>query len=530
MAERQQTTLNLRHYLGILWRRRAIIIVCTLVVPAIVVGVSLTQPKLYRGVARIMVSNQASTLSAASGTTFDGGTPDDREVQTLASLVVTPENISRALAKLGWNDPVLKTMDQVSATADTGANIISVEAELETPERSRDLANAVAESFVEWRRDDEQRSLSEAIALVDKQIATTPRTTLAYQGLLERRGQLEVLKTLTTGGVTVGEAAQSPRLPSQPRPKRNGAAALAAGFLLGVGLAFVRESLDIKVHSADELHELTGLPILAEIAEFRRGESDSGKVITLADPRSQLAESYRFLRNNLDFLNFDGHLKTILVTSPLPTQGKTTTIANLAVVLLRAGKRVTMVEGDLRRPTLHTYFNLPAVVGLTSVISGAATLDEVVRILPLSDDGVPLVDQAREQSDDDALGVLDEQTAGGPPTVRGLRILTAGPVPPNPGEIVSSQRFRDVLDKVSRNADYVLVDAPPLLAVGDAAALAGHVDGVLVVARLKDTTRPMATRINEFLERVPARVLGIVVTGAPRRGTKRSDRYTAYYE
>jgi polysaccharide biosynthesis transport protein len=518
MTESRQTTLSLRHYLAVLWRRKLIVIVCTLVVPTLVVGFSLTQAKRYRGIARVMVESQSSTLSAASGTNFDAGAPDDREIQTLTSLVVTPEMTQRALDSLGWEDSPNSIMKYVTATGDTGANIISIQAELDSPQRSRDLANAYAQSFVDWRREEQQRSLSEAIGLVDRQLENTARGTAAYLALTERRGQLEVLKTLTTAGVSVGEAAQAPAAPSQPRPKRDGAMALMGGFILGVGLAFLREALDIKVHTVDELQELTQLPVIAEIPDLRRHEREPGKIIALADPRGRAAESYRFLRTNLEFLNFAHDLKTVLVTSPLPSEGKSTTIANLAVVLLRSGKRVTIVEGDLRRPAVHRYFNLPGALGVTSVVSGATTVDEAMHVLALHEGAEP--ESPRE--------VVPGQTSSG--GVLNLRLLTSGPVPPNPGEIVSSKRFADLLDELAKDADYVLVDAPPLLAVGDASALAGWVDGVVVVLLMQDVTRPMVASVEAFLDRVPARTLGLVVTGAPRRASGRGEKYTAYYD
>ncbi len=238
------------------------------------------------------------------------------------------------------------------------------------------MANAFATSFVQWRRQQQQSALSGAISTVQQQIATASPADRA--ALVQRQRQLILLKALTTGDVAVGEAAQVPGSPSKPRPLRNGVLAFAAAFVLGIGLAFVRQSLDVKIHSVQELENLTDLPILGEIPEFSKEEREKSKLITLEDSRGQISESYRFLRANIEFVDFNRDVKSILITSPLPTQGKSTTIANLAVSLLRADKKVAIVEGDLRRPTLHRLFDVSNSRGVSSVVAGVVKLDEAI--------------------------------------------------------------------------------------------------------------------------------------------------------
>ena len=199
--------------------------------------------------------------------------------------------------------------------------------------------------------------------------------------LVERRGQLEVLKALVSGGLAVGEVAQPPTEPSSPQPLRNVALAVAAALVFGVGLAFLRDSLDVRLHSAEEVAEHTSLPVVAAIPEFGRRRSSQDKLVVLDDPRGPGAESYRFLRTNLEFINFNSDVQVVVVTSPLPGQGKSTTIANLAVALLRAGKRVAVVDGDLRRPSLHRFFRTANSRGVTDVVSGAWSLADSLQTL-----------------------------------------------------------------------------------------------------------------------------------------------------
>ena len=517
MTERTEGTFSLRHYARVLWRRKLIVIITTLAVPAVVTLFSLTQPSTYAATARVMVQNQSPGLSVAIGADFNSGDPDDRQIQTLASFVATPEIAKTVLGGSASGEEIDDALGRVTAEGDTAANVISITAESADAAEAADLANSFAESFVSWRRDEEQLALKEAITLVDAQLDGANPDSFAYQALVERRRQLEIVKALTTGGVSVAEAAQEPGAPAKPRPMRDGALALAAGLLLGVGLAFVREALDVSVHDVQELSSLTDLPVVGEIPGFRKDERGPGKIIALDDPRGPTAEAYRFLRVNLGFVDFNHAVKSILVTSQLPQQGKSTTVANLAISLLRAGSKVAVVEGDLRRPALHRLFNVPNAKGVTSVVAGATTLNEAVSRLTFAS-RQPRVATAGKSG-----------TAEAPPELT-LTLLTSGPIPPNPGEVVTSTQYSAILAELEETHDFVLVDAPPMLLVGDAATLAGKVDGVLIVLRLEQTTRDSVASIDDFVRRVPARTLGLVVTGVRRSTGSSNYRYDEYYD
>jgi polysaccharide biosynthesis transport protein len=529
VADQHQSSVSLRHYARILWRHKWLILEIAVIIPAIVVGVSLSQPNKYAATARIMAASQSSSLSVAVGTNIDLSKPDAREMQTLASFVVTPEIAKNVSNELGWPDDPATLMASTTAEADPNADIIGVTAERAKPAEAADLANAFAQQFVQWRQDTQQDSLDEAIKLLDDQIALASPSNAARAALLERRGQLEVLKTLVSGGLTLGEAAQSPRAPSSPKPLRDGVLAFAAALVLGVGLAFLRDSLDVKVRSADEISELTDLPVIASIPEFRKSKKSPDELIVLDDPRGPTAEAYRFLRTNLDFVNFNHDIKVVLVTSPRPAQGKSTMIANLAVALLRTGKLVTVVEGDLRRPALHRYFKIANLLGLTNVVSGATPLADAMQVVTFKDSSVAMTNTSAPKSavrnlntgiEADRPGILHWAlgTNAGPAASGDLklRVLSSGPLPPNPGEIVNSLQMGAILDTLRSDSDYVLVDAPPMFAVGDAAAMADKVDGIMVILRLEETTADTLKSIEDFFTRVPTRALGLVVSGVPR--------------
>ena len=205
-------------------------------------------------------------------------------------------------------------------------------------------------------------------------------------------------------------------------------------------------------------------------------------LITLTNSRSPVSEAYRTLRTNLEFFSLDEPVRTLVVTSPGAKDGKSTVLANLAVALAQGGKRVILVDCDLRRPTQHTLFGLDNATGLTTMM-----LDEAAQSKP------PL----RETS------------------VDGLRVLTAGPLPPNPAELLGSRRMKETLAALLKKADVLLFDAPPVLAVTDALVLAVRTDGVLLVVKAGGTTREHVQQAKERLERVNARIVGAVLNNAP---------------
>jgi capsular exopolysaccharide synthesis family protein len=203
-------------------------------------------------------------------------------------------------------------------------------------------------------------------------------------------------------------------------------------------------------------------------------------LITLRDPGSAAAEAYRTLRTNILFSSLDRPLRTLLVTSTAPNEGKSTTLANLAVTMAQAEQRVLLVDCDLRRPSLHTLFGLANEQGLTSAILA-------------QDEGPPPAQ---------------------PTSVPGLSVLTSGPLPPRPADLLGSRRMGALIERLSATADIVLFDTPPVVAVTDAAALAPRVDGVLLVLHAGHTRRDRAREARQLLEKVKANIVGVVLNGA----------------
>ncbi len=288
--------------------------------------------------------------------------------------------------------------------------------------------------------------------------------------------------------LTVTDSASLPSAPVSPQPARNIGLALVLGLLLGVGLAVLRETLDRTVTSPETLAEATDASLLGAIAYD--AEAAKKPILADSDTHSPRVEAFRVLRTNLQFLDVDLDAKVFVITSSVPGDGKTTTASNLAVTLAQSGQRVALVEADLRRPRVAEYLHLEGAVGLTTVLVGRVELDEALQ----------------------------------PYGQHGLTVLTSGATPPNPAELVQSQAMSDVLGKLKARFDVIIVDAPPLLPVTDAAPLTAQSDGALLVVRHGRTTRDQVRGSVERLGLVNGRLLGVVLNMSPAR----TDSYYGY--
>jgi capsular exopolysaccharide synthesis family protein len=257
---------------------------------------------------------------------------------------------------------------------------------------------------------------------------------------------------------------------------------LGVGVVFGIGLAFVAEHLDDSVRSKEDLERSApNLPVVGTIPAVPSWKDRSDTVVmSQTEPSSAVAEAYRSLRTAVRFLTIDRSVRVIQITSPNVSEGKSTTVANLAVALARAGERVVVVCCDLRRPRIHRFFNLSNEVGFTSVIMGQTPLSEAVQAVP---------DQER------------------------LLLLASGELPPNPSELLSSARAAKVFEALQKEASVVLVDCPPVLPVTDAAVLSARCDATLLVATVGTTGRKEVERSLELLRQVNAPLLGMVLNG-----------------
>lgn len=267
-----------------------------------------------------------------------------------------------------------------------------------------------------------------------------------------------------------------------PQPLRNIGLAVVLGLLVGVGLAVLREMLDTTVKTPEQLRTVTGAGNLGNI--FYDPKAAQRPLVTQLDSHAPRAEAFRVLRTNLQFIDVDSSSKVFVMTSPLPGDGKSTSAVNLAITLAQAGQRTILIEGDLRRPKTSDYLGLEANVGLTTVLIGKVDLDDAIQ--PWGEDG--------------------------------LHVIASGAIPPNPAELLQSRQMVNVLERLRRHYDVVLIDAPPVLPVADAAVLGRQADGAILVVRHGKTTKDQVATAVERLESVDAVLLGTVFNRTPEKG------------
>ncbi len=317
----------------------------------------------------------------------------------------------------------------------------------------------------------------------------------SYSTLLNSYSNIALAEASTGDTVTVVSRAEVPRVPIRPQVMRNSLLAAVAGVLFAAGIAFLIEFLDDTVKTPSDAQQ-AGLNVLATVQRAgSNGKKRPQELFALSEARSPVGEAYRTLRTNLQFSSLDRPLRCLVVTSALATEGKTTTVANLAVVMAQGGKRVVLVDADLRRPSVHRVFGLPNRGGLT---------DALVQELA-------------------ALNGFLQDTG-----VENLRVLTSGPIPPNPQELLASQRMEELLHRLQSEADIVLIDTPPSLVVADANVLAARTDGVVLVVNADRTRRVAVQQATEDLRQVGANLLGGVLNMVDiRRG--RGAGYYSYH-
>jgi tyrosine-protein kinase Etk/Wzc len=332
-----------------------------------------------------------------------------------------------------------------------------------------------------------------------------------YTVLQNRLQEARILEAVEDATVRVVDPAILPAEPIKPRELLNLLLGLAAGGLLGVGIAFTREYLDDTVHTREDVQLATGVPVLGTIPRIR--ESANGKrgspvpvvaggegglaerLVAGRDPRNPVSEAYRSLRTNLTFSNPDDPPRTLVFTSPLPQDGKSTSAANLSITLAQQGTKTILIDADLRRGVLHTVFGTEREPGLTDVLTGKCALEDAVQEVDLGASG-------------------------------SLWFLPSGPYPPNPAEMLGSQRMRELLEELDRTFEITVLDSAPLTVVTDAAVLGTTADGVVLVARANQTEKGSLSYAKEQLAAVRAPVLGAVLNDVDFR---RDARYYSGY-
>ena len=444
--------MELRDYLRILRAHWLGIVALTVLGAAVAFGWSALQPRVYTASASGIV--QATGLGTDVGSALVGNQLASSKVSSYVDIGGWRSVAEHAIDELGLDTTPQALVGHVSVSNPLDTVIINVSANAATPEAARDLAEA-------W-----------------------------IDGMVAEINNLETGSPDTPGAVTLvaGQSAALPSSPSSPNTRLNVALGTLIGLALGVGYAVIRHVLDRRVRHPRDIERETGVSVMGTIP-LDKQLTDRRRLFAFDAPERQgstpVTEAMRELRTNLQFMDVDNPPRIIVVSSPLPGDGKSTTAANLALSLAAAGQPTVLVDADLRRPTVGTVFGLPDGAGLTDVLAARAQIGDV---------------------------------AHRPDPSGNLVVLTAGRIPPNPTEELGSQRMRDLLAELGRTAT-VIVDSPPAIPVTDAAVLSTAADGVVLVVSAGRTTYEMMHKAIENIHKANGRTLGVVLNKVPLRGS-----------
>lgn len=333
-------------------------------------------------------------------------------------------------------------------------------------------------------------STEDSTTLLSQMQSTLQLYQQIYINLLNNLEEVRLARLQNTPNIVPIEYAIAPASPIQPRPVQNTGLSAIVGLLLAGAIAYLIEYLDDRIRTPEDIERILKLPVIGYIGNMQNAQNGNNNIHVTHYPRSPAAEAFRSLRTNLEFTNVDGALSKILVTSPGPGEGKTTVSTNLAAIIAQGGKRVLLIDADLRKPRLHSIFGVSNRVGLTTLFRGQIPLKSVIHQVEGTD---------------------------------GFYILTSGKLPPNPSELLASARMDLILREASREVEVIILDSPPSL-VADFQVLAAKVDGVFLVIQPGSTHANMALSTLERLSRVNAKILGIVLNKIPS-----GSQYNSYY-
>jgi succinoglycan biosynthesis transport protein ExoP len=514
--------MELRQYIAVIRKWWWLILLSTAVAAFFSWWAIRDQPAVYQTSTTLMIGQPLDQFDPNYLDFYTG----ERLAQTYSELIKREPILKRTAAALGFEEQWPALRDKVAVSLVPGTQLIEIRVADTDPQRAKLIADELAHQLMEMVTPAE----SEEREFLRSQAASFPAKIEAAQEEIQKleaelgqafsarqiqdtQSQINTLQgqisnwqatyaqyqlLLGESGVNVLEVIEEAPLPAAPVGSGGMMQVLLAaaiGLILAAGAAFLLEYLDDTIKSPEDMARATGLTTLGTITRIS-GESLTEKLVTVRHPKSPISEAYRAMRTNLQFSTLDQSLQSLVITSPNPMEGKSTTVANLGVVMAQAGKSVILVDSDLRRPMLHKVFGLPNKEGLTDALL----------------------------QDESMLDGHFQETG-----IRNLRVLTSGPLPPNPSELLGSKRMQHLVKQLEKEAEIVLFDTPPALLVTDAAVLATQADGALIVADAGKTRRAAARQAVENLRKVGVNLLGFAVNRLPLRGSGEYYYYYQYY-
>jgi non-specific protein-tyrosine kinase len=467
---------------------------------------STLQPKTYEAKTALIVGQSLTSLSPD----YTGLLTSQQLSTTYASIATTRPLLEAVITELGLDTTPDELLKRIATDTTPGSPLLVISAQDVQPETAAAIANALANRLIaetailQGRENELQLSIDEDLAATRAQIKMTQDRVAELLAITQRdpaqdtelatldgrlvslRATYATLLSYASAGatnlITVVEPAEPPPDAISPRPLLNMLVAAVLGLFLAAGIAWLAEYMDESVGTPEEIEAVSGLGTIGTIGQIKAtpGKGEFPEIATILHPRSAISEGYRTLRTNLEFTAVDHPVGSLLVASASPDEGKSVTASNIAIVYAQAGRSVLLVDADLRKPQLHHAFDLPNNVGLTTTL--------------VTEVGIAAVAQATSQPN--------------------LSVLSTGPLPPNPAEMIGSQRMRAILEEAQAAFDLVVIDSPPLQAFADTAVLSSMVDCTVLVVDAERSRRRAVKQAREILARADATVAGVVLNRA----------------
>ncbi len=516
--------MELKRYFAVIWKWLWLIVLSTLVAAGASYYATSQQPKLYQATATLLVGQSLMSINPNPG---DLGT-SSLLAQTYVQIARTSAVIEGVIEATGVRMSPEALRDRISANSVPGTQLLEVRVTDSDPERAAVLANEVAaqmalqgpaaearavqqqREFAQQQVEDLRRKIEDAYTQLEtlqkelesatgaREIADKNQQIADLQKQVDtwRKSYSDLLTILSPRSpnyLTVLDPAKPPQAPFSPNLMLNVGLAALVGLILSTAAAFLFEYLDDTLKTGDDVERTLGVLPVGAIAQIPG--SKSSRLISFTEPRSLIAEAYRVLRTNIQFSGVDKPIRRILVTSASPMEGKSVTTANLAIVMAQAGFKTLLMDCDLRKPSQHKIFDVQNNFGLTNSL-----------LVQGSPDGFIL-----------------------PTKIENLRLMTTGAIPPNPSEILGSERMGALLDRLQSEYDLLIIDSPPLLPVADASILTRLTDGVLMVVDSSKTRAELAKRAKMMIDKAGGRLLGVVMNRVDARSGAYYYYYRSYY-
>lgn len=505
---------TLATYASVLWRRKLMIILIVVIPMVLMVAIDTVRTREYAATASMQLVSQ--NVTQGNGTVPLQPTDIATDIQLVQSAAV------KALVASGLGQPA----PDPSVTEVGVTEVVNVTVSATEPGFAARAANEYVKAYIKFTSDRfatqiqeqetilqaQQATLQAQISEIEAQIAQNGSTSASNAALNTRLGnyssqlqsvnssltQLQLDQTQVPSGALPVSPAVPDSKPTSPKPVLDALLAGFVGLIVGVCLALLLDFFDDRIRTKEGLELVSGgLPLLGEIPLFENWKDQpEGSIIAAVRPKSSAAEAYRSLRTSIQFIGFDSERpKVIQITSPVESEGKTTTAVDLAVTMASGGTRVALVSCDLRRPRIHDYFVADNARGLSTLLSGADSLEDVIVV---------------------------------PKEFPNLIYIPSGPVPPNPSELLGSKRLAQTFETLRGTNDIILVDGPPVLPVTDAVVIAQVVDSVIVLVRAGRTRRRAVSRALETLSNVDAPLEGVILNAVTPESASYGYRYGGY--